>query len=249
MPSRAQWFCRPSFRHEYLRILIPCAHAFEMLAHEFSPSHVYERSHPTTSTNVRNSPAFRRFRSFRQVTPHDGHPVEQIRWSLTGDCFLVATGEHCAKLYVRRLVSFLTSAFVFQNQYTSKPFLESFSFLFFRTVFRSSYYLVPYVSDSNDPKKTMVLSDHPSRHQCVSHRTRGMRNPCMSVKRTSTNVRTPAGSRWPCARRIPKRFGLGRSLVLFDLIERNYKLVIQNVFFFPYVGVLCAGIVMFLVDV
>ncbi len=41
------------------------------------------------------------FRSFRQVTPHDGHPVEQVRWSVTGDCFLVATGEHCAKLYDR----------------------------------------------------------------------------------------------------------------------------------------------------
>ena len=41
------------------------------------------------------------FRSFRQVTPHDGHPVEQLRYSITGDSFLVATGEHCAKLYDR----------------------------------------------------------------------------------------------------------------------------------------------------
>eukprot|EP00877_Chromochloris_zofingiensis_P012178 jgi/Chrzof1/7213/Cz02g14300.t1 len=40
-------------------------------------------------------------RSFRALTPHEGHPVLSVSWSPTGDAFLVATGAATAKVYDR----------------------------------------------------------------------------------------------------------------------------------------------------
>ncbi|KIY94244.1 putative Gastrulation defective protein 1 like protein [Monoraphidium neglectum] len=38
---------------------------------------------------------------FREVTPHDGHPVYSVSWSPTGDSFLAVTGAAQAKIYDR----------------------------------------------------------------------------------------------------------------------------------------------------
>ncbi|GBF89454.1 hypothetical protein Rsub_02026 [Raphidocelis subcapitata] len=40
-------------------------------------------------------------RPFREITPHEGHPVFSVSWSPTGDSFLAVTGSAQAKIYDR----------------------------------------------------------------------------------------------------------------------------------------------------
>lgn len=53
--------------------------------------------------------------AFRTIEPHEGYQVKDVRWSATGDCFLVATSSTQAKLYDRD--GFAISAFAKGDSY------------------------------------------------------------------------------------------------------------------------------------